>query len=313
VTRRGWVLFAVMAVVWGIPYLMIKVAVGSVSVPMVVFARTTGGALLLLPLALRAGDLRAVLRHWRPLLAFACLEIMVPWALLSDAERHLSSSMTGLLVAAVPITGVVVARLTGGSERVGATRWLGLVVGLLGVAVLAVPHLGGGSGWSVAEVLLVAVCYASAPLIATRKLAAVSSLQLTATCLTLAAIAYTPAAIATWPSQVPPGRVLAALAGLAVVCTAFAFLVFFSLIREVGPSRAMVFTYVNPAVAVAAGVVVLGEPLSLEIVASFALILCGSVLATAKPRQLAAVPATVAAAQVPADARSGERPLPEAR
>jgi drug/metabolite transporter (DMT)-like permease len=276
-----------MAIVWGIPYLMIKVAVGSVSVPMVVFSRTAGGALLLLPLALRAGNIGALRRHWRPLIAFACFEIIVPWVLLSDAERRLSSSMTGLLIAAVPITGVLVARLTGGTEQVSAKRWLGLVVGLVGVAVLALPHLEGGAGWSVAEVLLVAVCYASAPLIATRKLADVSSLQLTATCLTLAALAYSPAAILTWPAQVPPGRVIAALIGLATICTALAFLVFFQLIREVGPSRAMVFTYVNPAVAVAAGVIVLGEPLSAEIVASFALILAGSVLATApQPRQV---------------------------
>jgi drug/metabolite transporter (DMT)-like permease len=287
VTRRGWVLFAVMAIVWGIPYLMIKVAVGSVSVPMVVFSRTAGGALLLLPLALRAGNMGALRQHWRPLIAFACFEIIVPWVLLSDAERRLSSSMTGLLIAAVPITGVLVARLTGGTERVSAKRWLGLVVGLVGVAVLALPHLEGGAGWPVAEVLLVAVCYASAPLIATRKLADVSSIQLTATCLTLAALAYSPAAIVTWPAQVPPGRVIAALIGLATICTALAFLVFFQLIREVGASRAMVFTYVNPAVAVAAGVIVLGEPLSAEIVASFALILAGSALATApQPRQV---------------------------
>jgi drug/metabolite transporter (DMT)-like permease len=311
VTRRGWVLFAVMAIVWGIPYLMIKVAVGSVPVPMVVFSRTAGAALLLLPLALRAGDLRAVRRHWRPLIAFACFEIIVPWVLLSDAERRLSSSMTGLLIAAVPITGVVVARLTGGTERLSATRWVGLVVGLVGVAVLAVPHLEGGSGWSVGEVLLVAVCYASAPLIATRKLTGVSSLQLTTTCLVLAALAYTPAAIVTWPGEVPPGRVIAALAGLAIVCTAVAFLVFFSLIREVGASRAMVFTYVNPAVAVAAGVIVLGEPLSAELIASFALILAGSALATAaQPRRIAATPA----GQVATDPGSVDSPsLPEPR
>jgi drug/metabolite transporter (DMT)-like permease len=99
-------------------------------------------------------------------------------------------------------------------------------------------------------------------------------------CLTAAAVVYAPAAALTWPKAIPPGRVLAALAGLGVVCTAAAFLLFFRLIAEVGPARATVITYVNPAVAVALGVSVLGEPLTPEIVAAFALILAGSVLAT---------------------------------
>lgn len=281
-SRRGWVLFALMSVLWGIPYLMIKVAVEGVSVPVLVFARTALGAVVLLPLAMRAGGLGAVRRHWRPLLAFAAMEVLGPWALLSDAERRLSSSMTGLLIAAVPILGVVAARLTGDAERLGPVRWAGLLIGLTGVGVLAGPHLGGGSAWAIGEVMLVAIGYATAPLIATRKLRDLPSLQLNASCLTLAALIYTGPAIATWPHALPSGRVLAALAGLGILCTALAFTVFVELIREVGTSRAMVFTYVNPAVAVVAGVMLLGEPLSGTIIASFALILLGSVLATAR-------------------------------
>ena len=292
-TRRGWVLFAVMCVVWGVPYLLIKVAVGGVAVPVVVFARTAGGAAVLLPLAVLTGQrmegLRMALRRWRPLVVFALFEIITPWVLLSDAERRLTSSLSGLLIASVPITGVLVARLTGGTERLSRIRWCGLFVGLGGVAVLAVPHLGGGDAWAVVEVLLVAVCYASAPLIVARKLAEVPTLPMIATCLTLAALLYTPAAIATWPRTPPSGQVIAALAGLATCCTALAFMVFLELIREVGTSRAMVFTYINPAVAVAAGVVVLGEPLSATIVTAFALIIGGSFLATAaQPRRLPA-------------------------
>jgi drug/metabolite transporter (DMT)-like permease len=284
VTRRGWVLFAVMCVVWGIPYLLIKVAVGGVSVPMVVFARTALGAAVLLPLALRSGQLGAVRRHWRLLVAFAALEMILPWGLLSEAERRLPSSLAGLLIAAVPIIGVVVARLTGGSERLSARRWAGLIVGLGGVAVLAAPDLGGGNGWAVGEVLLVALGYATAPLIATRKLADVPALPMTAACLSLAALCYTPAAIVTWPHRLPSAQVLAALAALGVICTACAFIVFLQLLREVGPSRAMVFTYVNPAVAVAAGVLLLGEPFTATIAVSFALILGGCLLATGAQR-----------------------------
>jgi len=284
VSRRGWILFAVMCVVWGIPYLLIKVAVGEVSVPVVVFTRTALGALILLPLALRSGQLRGLRRYWRPLAAFAVLEMIVPWGLLSEAERQLPSSLAGLLIAAVPIIAVVAARLTGGTERLSARRWAGLVVGLAGVAVLAAPHLAGGDPWPIAEVVLVAVGYATAPLIATRKLAEVPALPMTAACLGAAALVYTPAAIATWPHRVPSGQALAALAGLGVVCTALAFIVFLRLLKEVGTSRAMVFTYVNPAVAVAAGVLVLGEPFTATMAIAFALILTGCLLATGSQR-----------------------------
>jgi len=285
VSRKGWVLFAVMCVVWGIPYLFIKVAVEEVSVPVVVFARTALGAVVLLPLALHSarkggGQLGTLRRHWRPLVAFATLEMIVPWGLLSAAERKLPSSLAGLLIAAVPIISVVAARLTGGTERLSPRRWTGLIIGLAGVAVLAAPDLSGGSGLAVTEVLLVAVGYATAPLIAARKLADVPALPMTAACLSLGALAWLPAAILAWPQRVPSGRVLAALAALGVICTACAFLVFLALIREVGTSRAMVFTYVNPAVAVAAGVAFLAEPFTVTIAVSFALILTGSLLAT---------------------------------
>ena len=295
-SRRGWILFAIMCVVWGIPYLLIKVAVGGVSVPMVVFSRTALGALVLLPLALRSGQFGALRPVWRWLVAFAALEMIVPWGLLSNAEQHLPSSLAGLLIAAVPIIGVVIARLTRGTgsastgsastgsastERLSPRRWAGLLVGLAGVAVLAAPHLAGGHAWPIAEVLLVAVGYATAPLIAARKLADVPALPMTTACLILAALIYAPAAVATWPRHLPSGQVLASLAALGVICTAAAFLVFLRLIREVGPTRAMVFTYVNPAVAVAGGVLVLGEPFTATIAAAFVLILAGCVLATA--------------------------------
>ncbi|ONK14743.1 putative inner membrane transporter YedA [Streptomyces sp. MP131-18] len=286
---RAWFLFALMSLIWGIPYLLIKVAVDGVSVPVLVFARTAAGALLLLPFALsRLGALRG---HGRPLLAFAACEIIGPWWLLSDAERHLSSSMAGLLIAAVPIVAVLLARLTGDRERLGALRWTGLAAGLAGVAVLAAPQVNGGSPWAVTEVLLTALGYAAAPLIAARHLRDVPTLPLTAGCLAVAAACYAVPAAATWPARMPDAEVLAALAGLGVICTAFGFLVFFELIREAGASRAMVFTYVNPAVAVAAGVTFLGEPLTGTVLAAFVLILCGSVLATGRLDRTADEPA----------------------
>ncbi|TVZ99579.1 drug/metabolite transporter (DMT)-like permease [Streptomyces sp. BK340] len=281
-TARGWFLFSLMGVVWGIPYLMIKVAVGDLSPAMVVFTRCALGALLLLPFAIRQGRLISVVRtHWRPMLAFACIEIVGPWFTLTDAERHLSSSTAGLLIAGVPIVGVLLARFFGDTERLGARRVAGLALGLAGVAVLTVPHLTGGDARSLGEVLLTVLGYATAPLIAARWLKDVPTLQLTAPCLTLAALVYAPAAAATWPSTVPSGQVLASLAGLGVICTALAFVAFLELIKEVGPTRSTVITYVNPAVAVAAGALFLNEPLTSGILIAFTLILAGSVLATA--------------------------------
>lgn len=269
-----------MSVIWGIPYLLIKVAVEGLSVPVLVFARTAVGALVLIPLTLRRSSWAPVLAQWKPVAAFAFFEIIAAWLLLSDAEQYISSSLTGLLIAASPIVAAVLDRLTGGGQPLTAKRLAGLAVGLSGVAVLAGPELTGGSAWPVSEVLLVAVCYAIAPLIAARYLADVPTMPMTAACLGLAAIIYAGPAAATWPSAVPATRVVVSVALLAVVCTALAFIVFFALIREVGAPRALVFTYVNPAVALAAGVVVLGEPLTPWHLAGLALILAGSVLAT---------------------------------
>ncbi|ONI75007.1 EamA family transporter [Actinosynnema sp. ALI-1.44] len=285
-TRKGWVLFGLLGVIWGLPYLMIKVAVGGVSVPMVVFVRTAVGAAVLLPLALRRIDWGVLRRHWLMILAFAATEILVPWYLLSDAERHLSSSMTGLLIACVPTVGALLATM--GGERLSGLRWVGLAVGFGGVALLAAPNLSGGDAWAVVEVLLVAVGYAIAPVIAVRRLQEIPGLVLVTVSLGLAAILYLPAAIVTWPSRMPSQDVLWALGGLTVVCTAIGLLVFFELFKEVGPSKAVVITYVNPLVAVAAGVLILNESLTVTTIVAFVLILSGSVLATARERSKAA-------------------------
>ena len=295
-SSRGWILFLAMSIIWGIPYLMIKVAVEGVSVPVLVLARTAVGAAVLLPLAFSRQTLTIVRNHWKALLGFAFFEIIAAWWLLSDAERHLTSSMTGLLIAAAPIIAAILDRLTAG-ERLGVQRIVGLSIGISGVAVLAGPNIG-GSTWPIVEVLLVATCYAIAPLIAARYLADVPTLPMTAVCLGFAALVYAAPAAATWPDQMPSTPVLLALGGLAVICTALAFIVFFALIREIGAARALVFTYINPAVALAAGVIVLNEPLTAWNVAALLLILAGCLLATRRPKEqapdISSEPTTVA-------------------
>jgi drug/metabolite transporter (DMT)-like permease len=280
VSRRGWVLFAAMSLIWGIPYLLIKVADGGVSVPVLVFVRVALGSLLLLPVALRRRELGALRGHWPWLVTFAVVEIIGPFALLSSAEKHLASSTSGLLVAAVPIIGAVLARFTGGSDRLTLVRWTGLIIGLAGVAVLAGPDAAHGDALSVGAVLLTALGYAIGPIIANRKLADVPTAAVNTVCLAMAALVYLVPAILTRPHELPSANVILSLLALGAICTAAAFVVFFALIAEVGPARATVITYVNPAVAVALGVLVLNEHLTLAVGGAFVLILGGSILAT---------------------------------
>ncbi|GAA3811769.1 DMT family transporter [Cellulomonas soli] len=280
-SRRGWTLLLALGAIWGIPYLLIKVAVeADVTPAAIVLTRTGLGAVLLLPFAVRHGGLRVVLTHWRPALAFAVLEIVGPWLLLSNAERTLSSSTTGLLVATVPIGAVVLGRLVGDRRPVGTTRWVGLLVGLGGVALLLGPGAAGGDPWAVAQVLLAAVGYATAPMIADRWLREVPTVPLTAACLALAALVYAPVVALTGPHPVPPASAVLALVVLGVVCTALAFTLFFALIAEVGAARSTLVAYLNPVVAVTLGALVLDEAITPGVVGAAALILLGSAAAS---------------------------------
>ena len=278
-TRRGWLLFATMSVLWGIPYLLIKVAVDELSPPTLVFLRTALGVLVLLPYAIRVGGLSALRGHWRALVGFSVLELAGPWLLLADAERHLSSSVTGLLVAAVPLVAAVVSRLVGEDDRLDGKRLVGLLVGVVGVAVLLGLDLRGDPRAAV-EMAVVVIGYGSAPVLLSRRLSDIPGLIVTVVALSLTAVFYLPFAAANLPAHLPSVKVTAAVLVLAVACTAVAFLVFFALIGEVGPNRALVITFVNPAVAVALGVALLGEHITLGTLIGFPLILGGCVLAT---------------------------------
>jgi drug/metabolite transporter (DMT)-like permease len=286
-TRRGWLLFAAMGVIWGIPYLLIKVAVAELSPASLVLLRTVTGALLLLPVAAARGAIPPLRPHWRWVLVYTVVEVAVPWMLLSDAERHISSSLAGLLVAAVPFIGALLA-LTGGDDRVDARRTAGLLVGFLGVATLVGFDVSGGNLGAVGEIAVVTVGYALGPVIIARRLGGVPAVGVVTASLVLTAIVYAPVGVAQLPQHAPSVQVMLAVAALGVVCTAVAFLLFFALIAEVGPVRATVITYVNPAVALALGVLVLGEPFTAGAAAGFVLILAGSFLATRRAPSAAA-------------------------
>jgi drug/metabolite transporter (DMT)-like permease len=279
-SRRGWALFLALSVIWGFPYLLIRVAVHDLTPATLVFLRTSLGAALLLPLVVARGDLRALLARWRPVVLFTVVELAVPWVLLADAERRVTSSLAGLVVASVPLLGALLARASGGRERIGGRRLAGLVVGLAGVAALLGLDVGSGDARAVVEMALVVLGYALGPLVVSRRLSDLPALDVVAASLVLCAAVYAPVGLAQLPRELPSLPVLGAVAGLGVLCTAVAFLLFFGLIAEVGPVRATVITYVNPAVAVAAGVALLGEPFTLGTGVGFVLILGGSWLAT---------------------------------
>lgn len=282
-SRRAWVLFGAMSLIWGMPYLFIKVAVGEVAPPVVVAARTSLAAIVLVPLAARAGALRPALAAWRPLLAFTVVEMAVPWLLLTDAERRIPSGLTGLLLAMVPLVGTVVSYALGEHDALAPRRLAGLAIGIAGVACIVGFDLGGGEDgawWSVLEIVGVAIGYAVAPFIAARRLSGVPDLGLVAVSLATVAVIYVPIAIVVRPDDVPSAEVIGALLALASICTGVAFLVFFALIGEAGPARATLITFVNPAVAVLLGVVVRGEPFTAATAAGFVLVLTGCRLAT---------------------------------
>jgi drug/metabolite transporter (DMT)-like permease len=277
-TRRGALLFAAMCVIWGIPYLMIRVAVRELAPVTLVFFRTALASALLLPFAAWRGELRPLVACWKPLVAYTVIEVAIPWVLLSEAETKVSSSLAGLLLAAVPLVGATIVTL--GGRRQGTRRWIGLGVGAVGVAAIVGLDVGSVHVAPLLQLAAVAVCYAVGPLIFARYLTGVPALGVVAASLVLTALAYAPLAAFRWPETTPSAHVLESVIGLAVVCTALAFLIFFALIREVGPVRATVITYVNPAVAAVAGVLLLDEKITTGMIVGFVLVIVGSVLAT---------------------------------
>jgi drug/metabolite transporter (DMT)-like permease len=283
-SRRGWALFSAMCVIWGIPYLLIKVAVSELSPVDVVFGRCLVAVVLLLPVAAARGELRPLLAYWKPLLAYTVIEVAVPWLLLPVAEQKLPSSLTALLVASVPLIGALLAFARGATHELGATRLTGLVIGLIGVGALVGFDVHGAQLGATLAVGVVAIGYAVGPIILSRHLGDLPPVGVVAASLTLVTIVYAPFALTSLPAAWPRATVTASVLVLGVVCTAAAFLLFFALIAEAGPVLATVITYVNPAVAVLLGAIFLHENITASTLVGFGLILIGSFLATRPSR-----------------------------
>jgi drug/metabolite transporter (DMT)-like permease len=282
-TPRGWFLFGAVSVVWGVPYFFIKVAVDAEVPPaFVAWSRIAVGAALLVPLALRRNLLPELRHHERPIVAYAACEIAVPFTLIAIGEQHVSSSLTAILIASVPLVMALLAARFSPGDRPAGLRLVGLFIGLTGVvALMGVDVAGNPDELLGATLILIAAAgYATAPLIVRHRLAALDPLGPVSISLALAAVALLPAALVAPPSEIPPSDALASIGILGIVCTALGLVLFFQLIAEAGPSRATVITYMNPLVAVVLGVVLLDEHVGATSIVGLVLILCGSWLAT---------------------------------
>lgn len=282
-TRKGWLLFIVMSVLWGIPYLFIRIAVQELDPAVVVFVRLALAAAVLLPVAAQRKVLGQMRQYWLMLAGLSLIQLVAPFLLISYGELHITSSLTSLLIASEPLLVALFALRLDPGERVNGQRLLGLLIGMVGVITLLGFDTGGDSLrlLGAAFVLLATMCYAfSALLIKRPPISSLSSLSISTMQCIAATIVMLPLAITRLPSHLPSLEVIASLVALGTVCTALAYLAFFMLLVEVGASRGIVFTYVNPAVSVILGVLLLNEPFGFATVAGFLLIILGSWLST---------------------------------
>jgi drug/metabolite transporter (DMT)-like permease len=299
VSKRGWLLFISLGIIWGTPYLFIRIAVEDFSPAIVVFGRVMIAALLLLPIAIHRGHASSLKTHWKGILAFAIIEMCLPFGALAVAEKEISSSLTGLLIAAVPIVNAIISRQIGLDSNWDARRIIGLLIGITGVGLLVGFDISAANYWAIAICFIAVLGYALGPIIITKLLSDVESIGVISWSLLVAGLIYLPLVIrdivnnswrAPGVSEISTSAIVSIIA-LGVLCSAIAFVVLFELIDEVGPTRTTVITYINPAVAIILGVVLLSEPLTLGIMIGFPVVLIGSVMATrknAQPREVIA-------------------------
>lgn len=281
-TPRAWLLFALCSVIWGVPYLFIKIAVDAGVAPgFVAWARVALGAALLVPFAAHRGAMRGLVGHTGPIVAYTATEIAIPFVLIAVGEQHVSSSLAAILVSTMPLLLALVSLWLSPADRPTGIRLVGLVIGLGGVVALLGIDVGGRPSELLGAVLVLGatLCYATAPLIVSRYLTNLDPLGPVAASLILATIALLPAAIAGWPRAMPSPAAIVAIVVLGVVCTVLGLVIFFQLIGEAGASRASLITYVNPVVAVVVGVLALHEHVGVMSLVGLLLILGGSWLA----------------------------------
>ncbi len=279
---RAWSCFAAVSVLWGIPYLFIKLAVEECPPGFVAWGRVVIGAAILLPYAWHKGLLRGLRGRWRWAAIWGITEVVIPFPLIGFGEQRVSSSLAAILIASAPLMVALLGEWLDPAERARGVQLAGLVIGLGGVVALVGIDVAGDAGelLGAAVILLATACYAIGPFNLRGPLAGADSIGVVAVALAVAAVVLTPLAVVAPPATTPSATAIASIVVLGVACSAAALVLFAVLVAEVGGGRAMVITYVAPVVAVALGVAVLGESVGAGAVAGLLLILAGSWLAT---------------------------------
>lgn len=287
-SRRSWLLFWLVGLLWGIPYLLIRVAIRDFDPAFIVFVRLVIGAAILVPIAAHRKKLGPAIRGFKYVLLYAGLEMIGPWYFITTAETKISSGLTGLLVATTPIWSALFTSLHGDKSVWHRKRLFGLVIGFIGVfALFGIEALNGTSVlWAIGYVLLASVGYAYAIIMVTRKLPGVSGIAINAVAMAMSAVVYTPFAFAQRPRGDVSANALLSLLGLGVLCTAAAFVIFFMVMRDIGPARASLVTYLNTAFAVLLGSLILSEPFTVGMAVGLPMVLIGSYFAGRKPSVL---------------------------
>jgi drug/metabolite transporter (DMT)-like permease len=288
VTRsRPIVLLVVLSLIWGSSFMFIKVAVRELDPSTLILGRIGIATLTLLavvPWLVGRDALRAdVRRHWPALVAVGLLYTAVPFWLLPWAETRIDSGLASVIQASVPIFNAVLAFAFFHEERVGGARLVGVGIGFVGVAVLvgAQPH---AKILGAVAVVAMALCYAVGGLLAKRHLATARPNVVALATSAVAAVAVLPAGVAQAPHHVPGWKALASVAVLGVVCTALAYLLFYTLVARAGAGYAALVTYLVPPVALAYGAVFLDEGIGVPAVVGLVLVLAGVTLGTGATR-----------------------------
>lgn len=280
-SRKSALIFALVGLLWGIPYLFIKVAVDEktgYSPAIVVFGRVLIGAAILIPLAIKDRSIFAALRGGKFVAFYALLEMVIPWILIGTAEQKISSGLAGLLIASVPIWSNLITYFQGDQEALEKNRILGIGVGFIGVVlIVGIESLTGSSDpLSIVMVIVAAIAYAYAIIMIRQKLPDVSGIAINGIAMAMTAIFYLPFTIALWPDHSIAPEATYSVIALGIFSTGIAFIFFFTLIDDIGPTRASMVTYWNTAIAVILGILILSEPITAGIAIGLPLVMLGS-------------------------------------
>ena len=287
-SKASWFKFLIVGVLWGVPYLFIKVAVapGEFTPAFLVFGRLVIGSALLLPLAIHRKTLFPALKELKWIAPYAIIEICLPWYFISSGERKITSGLAGLLVATVPFWASLVMAFNGDKTVWQAKRLAGMVIGFIGIIlVVGIESLSGNQSLSaIIFILFSCVCYAIAPATLNVKIPRIDGTAINAIAMAISGVIYLPFAIVQFPTSMPSHNAIYSLIALGIFPTAMAFVLYFQVMKDLGPARSSMVTYPNTVFAVLLGIFFLHEKFTLGIGLGLPLVLIGSYYATRKSK-----------------------------